>query len=260
MPTKKNYLAVSIRLQKSLREKLEANLYQYTRLLQEMEADMGLVLDLQELSRQKLARRLHDGLTQTVASLAMRVNFARRLMETDPEASKEELLKIEELTRQTAKDIRHMIFFLRRMDIEAHGLNAVLELMVDKMGELFDLKVYLSIEDDLVEGFTKYKQKILYSMIEEGIDNARRYAEAENIWVRLTKTNGELLLLEIEDDGKAEAQNEQENRRKQLERMLEYARIVSGTLEAESIEGKGSCIQILIPIYALTKQGTLPSQ
>ena len=172
MPTKKdnrkaiNLLAVSIRLQKSRREEHEARSYQYTRLLQEMGADLSLALDLQELTRRKLARNLHDGLTQTVASLAMRVNFARRLMDTDPEAAKLELLKIEELTRRTAKDIRHMIFILRRVDFESHGLKAELEQMVDKMGELFNLEIDLSIEDDLVESFTTYKQEILYSMIE----------------------------------------------------------------------------------------------
>lgn len=266
MPTQKDYqkaiyyLEISIRFQKSLREKLEARSFRNTRLLQEMEADMELVLDLQELSRQKLARNLHDGLTQTVASLAMRVNFARRLMETDPEAAKKELLKVEELTWQTAKDIRHMIFVLRRLDIESIGLKAMLELMVEKMGELFDVGIYLSLRDDLVDSFTEYKQRILYSMIEEGIDNARRYAEANNIWVRLTEANGELILLEIEDDGRVEAQIEQENKRKQLERMWEYAKFLSGRVEVESTEGKGKCIQISIPISALTAQETRPSQ
>jgi signal transduction histidine kinase len=216
---KVSLLTVSIQIQKSRREKCEASSYQYTRLLDEIGSEMSLVLDMQELSRRKLARNLHDGLTQTVASLAMRVNFTRRLMETDPDQAKAELLKVEKLTRQTAKDIRHMIFILRRVDIGSQGLKAVLELMVDKLRELLNLEIFLSIEFDLVERFNQYKKQIIYSLIEES--------------------------------------NAQVNESQQMESLWNYARLVSGTVKTESAEGKVKRIQILIPLQALTTQGTL---
>ena len=69
--------------------------------------------EIDHLTRQKVVRQLHDGLTQTVSALAMRINFARRLMATDPEAASAELEKVEGLTRAATKEIRHIIFLLR---------------------------------------------------------------------------------------------------------------------------------------------------
>ena len=52
--------------------------------------------EIGELNRQKVVRQLHDGLTQTVSALAMRINYARRLIAVDPDAAGEELEKVED--------------------------------------------------------------------------------------------------------------------------------------------------------------------
>jgi signal transduction histidine kinase len=82
------------------------------------------MMDIQEEARKKIARDLHDGPTQSIAAIAMRVNFARRLMERDFKAASEELYKIEELARRTTKEIRHMLFTLRPLVLESQGLVA----------------------------------------------------------------------------------------------------------------------------------------
>ena len=75
------------------------------------------LLEVQEAERRHLARELHDGLTQTVSALAMRANFARRTLESDPGAALLELEKVEDLARETAREIRHMIFILHPREI-----------------------------------------------------------------------------------------------------------------------------------------------
>ena len=64
--------------------------------------------EIDYLTRQKVVRQLHDGLTQTVSALAMRINFTRRIMATDPEAASAELEKVEDLTREATKEIRRL--------------------------------------------------------------------------------------------------------------------------------------------------------
>jgi signal transduction histidine kinase len=102
-------LMVSIRYQRSRRGKGTANYFQNSRVSREIE----------ELIRKKVVRELHDGLTQTMSALAMRINFARRLMISDPDAAERELEKVEDLTRETTREIRHMIFILRQMEMES---------------------------------------------------------------------------------------------------------------------------------------------
>ena len=62
-------------------------------LYQALKTEKERMVEVQENSHKKLARELHDGPTQTVAAIAIRVNFARRLMDKDPKAAVEELTK-----------------------------------------------------------------------------------------------------------------------------------------------------------------------
>jgi signal transduction histidine kinase len=81
-----------------------ANLYS------DLEQEKERIIDIQEDARKQLARDLHDGPTQSVAAIAMRVNFARRLIDRDVNKASDELYKIEDLARRATKEIRHMLF------------------------------------------------------------------------------------------------------------------------------------------------------
>jgi signal transduction histidine kinase len=122
---------------------------QNARLYQDLEQEKNRIMEIQEESRKKLARDLHDGPTQAISAIAMRVNFARRLMDRDFKAASEELYKIEELARRTTKEIRHMLFTLRPLVLESQGLVATLESMAEKMKETFNQNVTIQADDVL---------------------------------------------------------------------------------------------------------------
>ncbi|MCL5612365.1 MAG: histidine kinase, partial [Chloroflexi bacterium] len=86
---------------------------QNARLYQDLVEEKERMIEVHEEARKKLARDLHDGPTQSVAAMAMRINIARRMMEKDTKMAVEELSKIEELAHRTTKEIRHMLFTLR---------------------------------------------------------------------------------------------------------------------------------------------------
>jgi signal transduction histidine kinase len=89
----------------SKRELLEIIAYQSViaiqnaRLYNDIQQEKERMIEIQEQEHKKLARDLHDGPTQSMAAIAMRLNFARRLLERDPKATADELTKIEELAR-----------------------------------------------------------------------------------------------------------------------------------------------------------------
>ena len=101
--------------------------------------------EAQDEARRKLARDLHDGPTQSVSAIAMRVNFARRLMERDVAEAGEELYKIEDLARKTTKEIRHMLFTLRPLVLESQGLTAALQAMAEKVNETYNQNVIVEM-------------------------------------------------------------------------------------------------------------------
>jgi len=226
---------------------------QNARLYQELEQEKERMIEIQDEARKKLARDLHDGPTQSVAAIAMRVNFARRLIERNSKAAAEELYKIEELARRTTKEIRHMLFTLRPLVLESQGLTAALESMAEKMRETYNQNVVLDIDSNIEEELEMGKQGVIFAIVEEAVNNARKYANADHIWVRLKTIQQDLAVLEIQDDGVGfdldAVDASYENRGSLgLINMRERTELVNGIIHVESAIGKGTCIQVVIPL------------
>ena len=73
---------------------------QNARLYQDLVEEKERMIDVHEEARKKLARDLHDGPTQSVAAMAMRINIVRRLVQKDPKSALDELSRIEELAQR----------------------------------------------------------------------------------------------------------------------------------------------------------------
>ena len=226
---------------------------QNARLYQDLETEKERMMEIQEEARKKLARDLHDGPTQSVAAIAMRVNFARRLMERDQGEAADELFKIEDLARLTTKEIRHMLFTLRPLVLESKGLAAALQSMAEKMKETYDQKVVLEISQEIVSQLEMDQQGVIFYIIEEAVTNARKHAEADHIWVRLRPVQKELALLEIQDDGlgfdvKAVLASYEHRGSLGMVNLRERTELVKGVLNLDSTPGAGTHIQIAIPL------------
>ena len=222
-------------------------------LYQELEREKERMMEIQEKARKKLARNLHDVPTQSVAAIAMRVNFARRLIARDTDAAAEELHKIEDLARRTTKEIRHMLFTLRPLVLESQGLKVALESMSNKMKETYGQNVLVDIDPDIVDELEMGKQGVIFFIVEEAVNNARKHAEADHIWVRLKMFQQDIAMLEIQDDGTGfdvgavDATYEHRGSLGMVN-MRERSELVSGILNIKSAEGEGTYIQVVIPL------------
>ncbi len=226
---------------------------QNARLYQDLEQEKERMMEIQEEARKKLARDLHDGPTQSIAAIAMRVNFARRLMERDANAAADELQKIEDLARRTTKEIRHMLFTLRPLVLESQGLTAALESMAEKMKETYDQTVLVSVDPDLVSELEMGKQGVIFYIADEAVTNARKHANADHIWVRLKPVEKDLALLEIADDGDGfdvEAVNASYEHRGSLGmvNLRERSELLNGVLQLDSVRGQGTRVRVYIPL------------
>jgi signal transduction histidine kinase len=226
---------------------------QNARLYKDLEQEKERMMDIQEEARKKLARDLHDGPTQSVAAIAMRINFARRLMERNRQATVDELYKIENLARQTTKEIRHMLFTLRPLILESQGLGAALGSMAEKMQETYGQNVTVEVNPEVIDELEMGKQAVIFYIAEEAVNNARKHAQSAHIWVRIKGTEKDIALLEIEDDGVGfnvgEVDASYERRGSLgLVNMRERAELINGVLNINSTEGKGTLIKIWIPL------------
>jgi signal transduction histidine kinase len=245
---------------------------QNARLYQDLVEEKERMLEVHEEARKKLARDLHDGPTQSVAAMAMRLNIARHMVDNDPKSAGDELAKIEELARRTSKEIRHMLFTLRPLILESQGLTAALKAMADKMRDTYNQTVLVEINEQITAQLDMGKQGVIFYIIEEAVTNARKHASASSIWVRLKPAEQGIAILEIEDDGvgfDVTMINNQYDQRSSLGmvNLRERSELVSGILRIESAPGRGTKVVVYIPLseeaadrLQHAKTGPLPSR
>jgi signal transduction histidine kinase len=146
-----------------------------------------------------------------------------------------------------------MLFTLRPLILESQGLNAALEAMAEKMRETFSQNVLINVDEKILEDVEMGKQGVIFYIIEEATNNARKHANATHIWVRLRPYEAGIALLEIEDDGlgfDVAAVNKSYDKRGSLGmvNLRERAELVTGLLNIDSAPGKGTRIQVYIPL------------
>jgi signal transduction histidine kinase len=227
---------------------------QNAQLYQSLMEEKERIVDVEEDARKKLARDLHDGPTQSIAAIAMRVNYTRMLLERekDVQQTAEELMRIEELARRTTKEIRHMLFTLRPLILETQGLRAALEQYITKLAETDPLSIHLQSDPDIEKALDQNAQGVIFYIIEEAIGNARKHAQAKTVWVRL-KRQQNTLVAEVEDDGEGfdvDAVQTSYDERGSLGmiNMHERAELVSGKLSIASAPGEGTRITLTAPL------------
>jgi len=210
------------------------------------------LVEVEEEARRRLARELHDGPTQSVAALAMRLNFLQRLLRHDPAQVPVELERTEQMARQAVQELRHFLFRLRPLLLESQGLTAALTHLAEKLQGTEPFAIHLEVDPEVDQLLDPNAKGLVFSIIEEAINNARKHAEPRNIWVR-ARVKGNRLRVSVEDDGRGfdpQALRVDYARRGSLGmvNMLERAELLNGVLELESAPGRGTRVRLEIPL------------
>jgi signal transduction histidine kinase len=223
---------------------------QNARLYRSLQEEKQRIVDTQEEARRRLARELHDGPTQSVSAIAMRLNFTKLLAKREPAKAAAELEKLEELARRTAKEIRMMLFTLRPVVLETQGLAPALQQYADKMRETEGLPV--TIDSDIEDRLPAKVEDIAFSVIEEAVNNARKHARAKSVSVRLRQQRG-LFVAEIQDDGRgfdvsSVTKSYDQRGSLGLINMRERAGLLDGNVTIDSTPGQGTTVTLVVPL------------
>ncbi len=226
---------------------------QNARLFQEIKDEKDHIIKAEDEARTKLARDLHDGPTQAVAAIAMQANLAGKLLKKNPAAVENELRLIEDTARRTTKEIRHMLFTLRPLVLESEGLAAALNTMAEKMNETYNQNVIVETDENVIYDLEMNSQTVIFTIAEEAVNNVRKHAKAKHIWVRVQRARRDFAVLEIEDDGmgfdtKDVFDNYSQRGSLGMVNMKERATLARGIFHIESKPGKGTKIEVVIPL------------
>lgn len=227
---------------------------QNARLYHDLELEKDRIIDIQDEARKKLARDLHDGPTQTIAAIAMRLSVIRRMVNQDPKEADAELEHVEELARHTSQEIRHMLFTLRPLVLETEGLIPALNAIAQKNKDTYQQNIIVEVDPILALQFESASQTVLFYLVEEAVTNARKHAKADTVTIRLQLTRAsDIALLEIADDGVGfdlEQVNSAYQNRGSLGmvNLRERSDMINGYLNVITSPGKGTRVQVYIPL------------
>ncbi len=213
------------------------------------------LMQIQEDVRRELARELHDGPTQTMSSIAMRANIARKMLERGTGDVQGEIQALEDLARQTTQEVRHLLFLLRPLDSQIDGFESVLQDMAQKLKETHQQTVTLDLDSGLIQQLDSSQQSIIYYLVEEAVAIARKTGKADKVLVRLRPLpeNADTAALDILDNGAGAGSGEMENTHDQrgnlgMVNLRERTERLNGILQIDSLPGKGTRVRILIPL------------
>jgi signal transduction histidine kinase len=224
---------------------------QNAQLYLELREERDKIIDQQEEARAQLARDLHDGPTQGISAIAMRLNYVKALLHRDPLQARKEMDDLEALARRTTREIRTMLFTLRPQILESQGLVAAVEHYISKVQEDADFEIHLEAMD-LSDALDINTQAVAFNIIEETINNVKKHAECENVWIRLALKK-DFFVTQIQDDGKGfdvEATMASYDQRGSmgLLNLYERAQLVEGKTEIVSAPGKGTKVTLIVPL------------
>ena len=216
-------------------------LTEINRQLQIAKEEAGETAVLEE--RQRLARDLHDAITQSLYGLMLFARASRDAQEAGDYLKLEEnLADIETNALQTLKEMRLLLHQLRPLTLEQGGFPAAINRRFDQVERRLGITAIANIKDDL--DLSRTTEESLYFITTEALNNSLKHSKAKKVTVSLDRVNGDVEL-NVEDNGQGFDQ-EQLTAGMGLKNMQDRAELLGGGIVFRSEEGKGTCICLKI--------------
>jgi two-component system sensor histidine kinase DegS len=208
---------------------------------------MQRVLVLEEKNR--IARDLHDGLLQSLASLDLRFEVCHKLFRDLPQPVLEELKEFQKIVRDEYSQLRSYMKRLKTPAFAGRELHEALEDYARTFERESGLKVRLNLPSEPI-GFSRSMGREVYQIIHEALVNVRKHAKAREVEIRLEEQSG-IAQVVISDDGCGfpETPNKMEEGRSSAWpwSIQERAKALGGSLKVQSSAARGSQLILEIP-------------
>ena len=201
--------------------------------------------------RQRLARELHDSVSQALYGVSLGVNTALTLLETDRPKVLEALHYTLSQAHAGLTEMRALIFELRPESLQVEGLVTALTKQTAAVRASRGVEVTLNLctEPDVPLSV----KEALYRIAQQSLNNAAKHSRANRLEVRLShRSDG--LELEVSDDGVGFDPQAQYPGHLGLQSMRERAVSIGGKLEITSAKNHGTQIRVHIPISPAGEQ------
>lgn len=197
--------------------------------------------------RQRLARELHDSVTQALYAVTLYADAARRSLESKKyDTTALHLTEVAAMAREAMGDMRSLIFELHPPKLEKSGLVAALEARIDAVEMRAGLKPQIRVIGE-EQRFSPMVEEELFRIVMEALNNIIKHARAQS--VQITLDYGENLVLSIRDDGRG-FDSASSSGGVGLRSMQERANKIGAVLTISSTLSKGTNVTVSLPTIA----------
>lgn len=227
-------------------------------LYENLRREQERIIKAQEEVRNHLARELHDNTAQMLSLIIMNLDLAQQLLKKQNlERLDAELQRIGDYAKQANREVRTLLFELRPIILESRGLVPALHAYHRQLQGSMTSRIHLDAEPLPFET-SMQGASIIFSIIQEAVNNIRKHARAKNIWIRV-RADAQRLHFSIEDDGvgfdfDSVASTYEERGSFGLLNMRERATLLAGKLEVKSPRSQvatGTLITGFVPLSSM---------
>lgn len=197
--------------------------------------------------RERLARDLHDSVTQSLYSLTLFAEAGRRLIKAgDLERAEGYLARLGETAQDALKEIRLLVHELRPSALEREGLVGAIQQRLGAVERRAGVKAHLLV-DDVIE-LPAPVEEGLYRTAQEALNNALKHAAATSVTVRICTIDGHVELAVADNGTGFEVDTACNGGGMGLANMQERVDKLGGTLRITSAPGEGTkvCVRVRV--------------
>jgi len=206
----------------------------------------GRLIHSQEEERRRIARELHDGLSQELAAISIGLSRLKKELQDNQHPPPESLLNLQEKMLRLAQDVRELSHSLHPAVLEHVGLVAALQGYCDEFQTAAGIRVNFTATLE-AEEIAPEKALGLYRITQEALQNVGKHSRASEARVTLERDR-QALLLEISDNGVGfDPQSATRMRNLGLASMQERARLLGGMFDIQSKASIGTTISVRVP-------------
>lgn len=194
--------------------------------------------------RQRLARELHDAVSQQLFAISMTATAVGRTLEKDYDKAVRQIHLIEEMAAVAQSEMRALLLHLRPVHLEGKRLSEGLAELLHELRVKVPMEMAWEIEDiRLAKGIEDH----LFRIVQEAMSNALRHSKAARLEVKLHQSQDGIRLY-IRDDGVGFDLDAKKHASYGLVSMKERVDEIGGSLQLITAAGKGTRIEIRVPI------------
>jgi two-component system nitrate/nitrite sensor histidine kinase NarX len=191
--------------------------------------------------RQRLARDLHDAVSQTLWTVSLQADVLPTLWVHDPQEGKKSLERLQQLTQGALSEMRALLMELRPASLTGAKIEDLMRHLVDAAMSRKKIKIDLSV--DCSCSLPAEVQVTIYRITQEALNNVVRHSQASHAWVRLDGRAG-FVTLKIRDNGRGFDLRNHFSNHIGVAIMRERAEAIHASLKVVTATGGGTTIAL----------------